>query len=160
MRIGEIAAATGIDVETVRYYEKAGLLSPPERRSNGYRVYGPAQLEQLAFIRHCRSLDVTIADIRRLLTLIDRPASKCREADDLIDTQLQRVRARLESLAAMEKQLVSLRARCKTPKSLGRYARQCGILAELVQAARGEACVCHGIEATKGLKTRFASGPQ
>ena len=140
MRIGEIAAATGVDVETVRYYEKAGLLTPPKRSPNGYRAYGPAQLERLAFIRHCRSLDVTIADIQRLLSLIDRPVSKCRDVNDLVDTQLQRVRVRLESLMALEKQLVSLRARCKRPRS----SRQCGILAELVQAAHGEACVCHG----------------
>lgn len=130
MRIGEIAAATGVDVETVRYYEKAGLLLPPKRSPNGYRVYGPAHVERLAFIRHCRSLDVTIADIQRLLTLIDRPAARCHAANDLIDTQLQRVRARLESLAALEKQLVSLRARCKTPES----SRRCGILAELVSS--------------------------
>lgn len=143
MRIGEIAAATGVEVETVRYYEKAGLLLPPRRRANGYRAYGPQQLERLAFIRHCRSLDVTIADIQRLLALIDRPASKCHEADALIDTQLQRVRARLESLMTLEKQLVSLRARCKKPKS----ARRCGILAELVQAAQDEACVSDGSRA-------------
>lgn len=143
MRIGEIATATGVEVETVRYYEKAGLLLPPKRSPNGYRAYGPSQLERLAFIRHCRSLDVTIADTQRLLALIDRPASRCNEADALIETQLQRVRARLESLMALEKQLVSLRARCKTPKS----SRQCGILTELVQAAHGEACVCHGIKA-------------
>ena len=81
MRIGEVASATGVDVETVRYYEKAGLLPPPRRRSNGYRLYGPAQIQRLAFIRHCRSLDVTIADIQRLLAPIDRPASTCHEAD-------------------------------------------------------------------------------
>jgi len=137
MRIGEVAGATGLDVETVRYYEKAGLLPPPRRHANGYRSYGPAQIERLAFIRHCRSLDVTIADIQRLLALIDRPASTCHEADALVDTQLQRVRARLESLMTLEKQLVSLRARCKTPRS----ARRCGILAELVEAARSEAGV-------------------
>ena len=137
MRIGEVASATGLDVETVRYYEKAGLLPPPRRRANGYRSYGPAQIERLAFIRHCRSLDVTIADIQRLLALIDRPASMCHEADALVDTQLQRVRARLESLMTLEKQLVSLRSRCKTPRS----ARRCGILAELVEAARLEADV-------------------
>ena len=144
MRIGQIATATGVDVETVRYYEKAGLLPPPRRRANGYRAYGPAQIERLAFIRHCRSLDVTIADIQRLLALIDHPASKCHEADALIDTQLQRVRARLESLTTLEKQLVSLRARCKTPRS----SRRCGILAELVEAARGEGNVCNASKAT------------
>ena len=139
MRIGEIAAATGVEVETVRYYEKTGLLPPPKRRRNGYRSYGPAHVERLAFIRHCRSLDVSLADIKRLLSLIDRPVSKCDDADALIDNQLERVRARLDSLLALEKQLVALRAGCTAPRS----AKQCGILAELVHAAHREACACH-----------------
>ena len=142
LRIGDMAAATGVDVETVRYYEKAGLLPAPKRTPNGYRAYGVAHVERLAFIRHCRSLDVSLADVRRLLALIDRPASKCDDADALIDTQLERVRARVESLVALEKQLVSLRARCKAPRS----AKQCGILTELVQAAQGEACACDGFK--------------
>ncbi len=139
MRIGEIAGVTGVDVETVRYYEKAGLLPSPKRSRNGYRAYGAEHVERLAFIRHCRSLDVSLADIRRLLALLDSPTSNCDDADTLIDMQLERVRARIESLAALEKQLVSLRGRCKGPRS----AQHCGILAELVHAAHGEACACH-----------------
>lgn len=54
MRIGELAHTTGVDVETIRYYEKAGLLPPPVRAPNGYRLYGRPQLERLVFIRHCR----------------------------------------------------------------------------------------------------------
>jgi len=139
MRIGEVAATTGVDVETVRYYEKAGLFAPPKRSRNGYRAYGAEHVERLAFIRHCRSLDVSLADIRRLLALIDSPPARCDDADTLIDTQLERVRARIESLAALEKQLVSLRGLCKGPRS----TQHCGILAELVHAAHGEACACH-----------------
>lgn len=154
MRIGEIAAATGVDIETVRFYERAGLLPSPERSSNGYRAYDTAHLERLAFIRHCRSLDIALADIRRLLELLDRPASQCGDANELVDAQLQRVRARLVSLKALERQLVSLRASCAAPKS----AAQCGILAELAHAAHGEACACH--PSAHGGKTRGYSPVQ
>ena len=151
MRIGEIAAATGVDVETVRFYEKEGLLPPPQRRANGYRAYGASHLERLAFIRHCRSLDMALADIGRLLELLDRPASECGDVNELVDAQLGRVRARLASLKALEKQLESLRASCAVPRS----AAQCGILAELVHAAHGEACACHPAE--QGGKVRGRS---
>lgn len=135
MRIGDIAAATGVDVETVRFYERKGLLPPPERSPNGYRAYGMPHLERLAFIRHCRSLDIALADVRRLLELVDRPANECGDVNTLVDLQLERVRARLASLQALERQLVALRVNCSGPQA----AAQCGILAELVHAAQGEA---------------------
>lgn len=153
MRIGQIAAATGVEVETVRYYEKEGLLPAPQRRPNGYRAYGAAHLERLAFIRHCRSLDIALADIRRLLALLDRPAAECGDADELVDAQLARVRARLASLQALERQLVSLRASCGTPTASDR----CGILVELVHAAHGEACACHPAGSDK--RTRSGADP-
>ena len=69
MRIGDLARRTGVDVQTVRYYEREGLLSVPARTPAGYRAYGPQDLERLYFVRHCRSLDMPLADIRRLLSL-------------------------------------------------------------------------------------------
>ena len=139
MRIGEIAAATGFEVETVRFYEKEGLVPPPARQANGYRAYGRSHLERLSFVRHCRSLDMSLADIRRLLVLMDLPAAECGDVDALVEHQLERVRARLVSLQALERQLAALRARCKTTRSTAK----CGILKELVHAAHGEACACH-----------------
>lgn len=139
MRIGELGQATGVDIETIRYYEKAGLLPPPERLPNGYRDYGPAHLERLAFIRHCRALDMSLAEIKRLLDFVARPEADCGDINRLIDEQLERVRARLTSMRALEKQLSALRARCET----GHVAAECGILHELVAAAHGEACACH-----------------
>lgn len=136
MRIGELATATGVDVETIRYYEKVGLLSNPARSSNGYRAYGNEHLERLAFIRHCRALDIPLAEIQRLLTFVAHPQLDCGEIDELIDTQLLKVRARLTSLQALEQQLVALRSRCETRHLAG----ECGILHELVAAAHGEAC--------------------
>ena len=67
MRIGEIAAQAGCDVQTVRYYEREGLLNAPEREPSGYRCYAQVHLDALRFIRHCRSLDVSLPEVRRLL---------------------------------------------------------------------------------------------
>ncbi len=139
MRIGELAKATGVDVETIRYYEKAQLLSAPTRSDNGYRAYTQTHLERLAFIRHCRALDIPLADVQRLLSFVDRPQTDCGEIDLLIETQLAKVRARLASMQALERQLMALRGQCSAPHA----ASECGILHDLVAAAHGEACACH-----------------
>ncbi len=102
MRIGELAELTGVDVETIRYYEKSGLLSSPTRAANGYRIYGAAQLERLAFVRHCRALDMPLAEVSRLLDFLDHPVSSCGDVNVLVDSQLARVRARLKSMRALE----------------------------------------------------------
>lgn len=140
MRIGELATATGVDVETIRYYEREGLLKPPARQANSYRVYGRAHLERLSFIRHCRALDIPLADIRQLINFLDQPGGDCGDIDRLIEAQLVRVQARLQSMRALERQLVELRKRCDSHHSM----TECGILHELVAAAHGEACACHG----------------
>ena len=69
MRIGELARQAGVDVQTVRYYEREGLLEAPARTGSGYRAYGPQHLERLNFVRHCRSLDMPLAEIKRLIDL-------------------------------------------------------------------------------------------
>lgn len=142
MRIGELGQAAGVDGETIRYYERTGLLLPPSRQPNGYRDYGPDHLERLAFIRHCRALDMPLAEVKRLLDFVAHPEADCGDINRLIDAQLGRVRARLKSMHALEKQLVALRARCEA----GHIAAECGILHELVAAAHGEACACHAAQ--------------
>ena len=134
MRISELGKAVGVDVETIRYYEKIGLLPPPTRRSNGYRDYGPAHVESLAFIRHCRALDIPLAEVKRLLEFVAHPENDCRDIDRLIDAQLARVRTRLQSMQALEQQLSALRGRCDASHLAG----DCGILHELVAVAHKE----------------------
>lgn len=149
MQIKHLAAATGVDTETIRFYEKQGLLPAPARLDNGYRDYAAAHLERLSFIRHCRALDMPLADVQRLLSFVDDPARHCADVNELVDAQLGRVRARLASMLALEKQLVQLRSRCGVPNAQGADGADqadsaaCGILAELVSAAHGEACACH-----------------
>jgi Cd(II)/Pb(II)-responsive transcriptional regulator len=139
MRIGELAAATGVEIDTIRYYEKEGLLPLAARQDNGYRSYTPAHLERLAFIRHCRALDIPLVEVARLVGFIEHPVDDCGDINHLIDEQLSKVRARLKSMRALEKQLSKLRAQCDADHT----GRDCGILHELVAAAHGEACACH-----------------
>jgi Cd(II)/Pb(II)-responsive transcriptional regulator len=139
MRIKELSQATGVDAETIRFYEKQGLLLPPARSDNGYRDYSDSDLERLAFVRHCRALDMPLADVHRLLSFLDHPEPHGLDVDRLVDEQLGRVRARLKSMRALERQLVQLRSRCEGEHKGG----GCGILRELVAAAHGEACACH-----------------
>jgi DNA-binding transcriptional MerR regulator len=139
MQIKELAQSTGVDVETIRYYEKQGLLSAPPRRENGYRNYEARHLERLSFIRHCRALDMPLADVARLLGFLDDPVSNCADVDVLVAEQLARTRARLKSMRALEKQLLQLQARCASKHE----GEACAILGDLVAAAHGEACACH-----------------
>lgn len=139
MKISELGRAAGVDVETIRYYEKAGLLPPPAREANGYRHYAQAHLQRLAFVRHCRALDMPLADVRSLLDVVDGQPGAGSTAETLVAAQLKRVRARLASLRALERQLVQLRQRCDADHA----QHPCGILDELVAAAHGEACACH-----------------
>ena len=139
MQIGEIAARSGCSADTIRYYERVRLLPAPDRGANNYRRYEPAHLERLAFIRHCRSLDMSLEDIRRMLSMSRNPAVSCDSVDALIEARLQRVRAQREALDQLERQLGQLRARCQK----GHHVADCGILRELVRAAHREACACH-----------------
>eukprot|EP01031_Cornospumella_fuschlensis_P050385 gene50385-61643_t len=85
MKIGERARLTDGPVETIRYYEREGLLPEPSRSEGNYRQYTQAHVERLAFIRHCRSLDMTQQEIRELLRLRDSPEADCTAANRLID---------------------------------------------------------------------------
>lgn len=139
MRIGELAELAGVDVQTVRYYERERLLETPGRTASGYRRYGPGDLERLNFIRHCRSLDMALADVRRLLALAGDSAVSCEEVNALVHAHLERVRAKRAALDALEKQLMALDSQCAS----GHRVADCGILQELIHAAHGEACACH-----------------
>lgn len=112
MKIGELAKLTECPVETIRYYEKEGLLPEPARTEGNYRDYTQQHVERLTFIRNCRSLDMTQEEIRNLLTLRDSPQDQCQSVNALIDEHIEHVRHRIASLQALQVQLVDLRQRC------------------------------------------------
>ena len=138
MKIGELAARAGCDVQTVRFYEREGLLAEPERESSGYRRYAVRHLQRLQFIRHCRSLDIPLPDVRELLEFAAAPDQSCHQVNALLDDQIDRVRQRLKALRVLEKQLVALRARCD-----GDPSHSCAILESFMTAAEQHTCACH-----------------
>lgn len=139
MRIGELAKQTGCDVETIRYYEKTGLLPEPGRNDAGYRLYEPQHQERLQFIRHCRSLQMSLSDIRVLLDFRSRPSAECREVNELLDHHIELIQVRMEVLQSLEQQLMRLRQQCEDSHSV----EECGILQNLNDAAVNNDCACH-----------------
>ena len=132
MKIGELAKATGAQVETIRYYEREGLLPETTRTEGNYRIYGEAHAERLSFIRHCRSLDMTLDEIRVLLRFKDAPNENCGEVNTLLDEHIGHVAERIRELRQLERQLKGLRELCQDTQDAG----HCGILTELTQSAR------------------------
>lgn len=124
MRIGQLAVAASCQVETIRYYERERLLPPPLRSGGNYRLYDGAHLDRLAFIRHCRSMDMPLADVRRLLHFRDAPDENCSEVNRILDTQISRIGERMAQLQALESHMLALRSHCNQNLA----ARDCGIL--------------------------------
>ncbi|MCF8198023.1 MAG: Cd(II)/Pb(II)-responsive transcriptional regulator [Sulfuritalea sp.] len=124
MKIGEIAQAAACPVETIRYYEREGLLPPTVRSSGNYRIYSAIHFERLNFIRRCRSLDMSLGEIRSLFQLRDSETPDCRAIDDLVNTHLLHVENRMRELRALKKQLRELLDACASPGQMA----ACGVL--------------------------------
>ncbi|WP_329605275.1 Cd(II)/Pb(II)-responsive transcriptional regulator [Undibacterium fentianense] len=127
LKIGELAKRSGCQVETIRFYEKEGLLPPAVRSQGNYRLYSEMHAERLQFIRHCRSLDMTLHEIRQLLQYKDAPQETCVEVNYLLDKHIEHVAHRITELLQLQKQLTHLRSLCDNP-TLG---KNCGILHNL-----------------------------
>ena len=124
MKIGQLASATDTPVETIRYYEREGLLPAAPRTASNYRDYDATHVERLSFIRHCRSLDMALDEIRTLLRFRDAPDGDCAGVNTLLDAHIGHVAQRIAVLRALEQQLHALRAQCPVPEASG----DCGIL--------------------------------
>lgn len=111
-QIGEAAKRSGVSAANIRFYEKEKLLSPQGRGDNSYRLYSEGALHQLRFIRLCRAMDMSLDEVRTLLSLDLSNKSDCAAARDALDGHLGHVRARLAELRALEKDLKTLRNRC------------------------------------------------
>ena len=124
MKISELAAAAGCDVQTIRYYEREELLSEPARTESGYRDYGREHLARLQFIRHCRALDIPLAEVRQLLDYARSPRESCAATNELLDDHIERVTERIRGLQHLKRELVALRACCD-----GSRDQPCAIIA-------------------------------
>lgn len=127
MKISQLAKQASCRVQTIRFYEHEGLLPAPARTASNYRLYTTAHVERLRFIRHCRSLDMTLEEIRQLLKLRDSPRESCADVNALLDEHIAHVARRIDELGALETHLKDLRRLCGT----ARRAQNCAILKEL-----------------------------
>lgn len=127
MRIGELARRTETLVETIRFYEQAGVLAPPPRTTSGYRSYGPADLQRLTFVRRCRDLGFSLDEVRGLLQLADQSDGSCASVCEIAATHLEDVRQKLSRLRRLERSLAQLKNSCG-----GGRIRECRILESLM----------------------------
>jgi MerR family mercuric resistance operon transcriptional regulator len=112
MPIGELSRITGVHIETIRYYEKIGMLPSPPRSKSGRRVYGSSQTQTLAFIRRARELGFGIDDIRALLALAEPEHVSCAQVREIAAAHLGGVRAKIADLKRLVKILSQTIARC------------------------------------------------
>ena len=115
--IGVLARRTGCNIETIRYYEKAGMIPHPARSEGGHRLYGIGHLKRLAFVMKARVLGFTLAEVKALLRLVDEQDRPCAEARELAVVHLRDVRGKLADLRAMESVLKEMVASCNKEQS-------------------------------------------
>jgi MerR family mercuric resistance operon transcriptional regulator len=113
LTIGQLAKQAGVGVETIRFYEREGLLSEPERRPSGYRQYPHEVVRRVRFIRHAKELGFTLKEIQELLELRVDPQSSCADVRRRASDKIADIEGRIASLERMRKALESLARKCR-----------------------------------------------
>ena len=130
MTIGKLAQSAGVGVETIRFYERKGLLEEPSRGESGYRQYPPGTLTRLHFIRQAKELGFTLPEIQELLSLRARPGASCAEVQELIQAKIDHIEEKIRSLGRMKRALDAMAGICL---SGALPTRECPILDALEQ---------------------------
>jgi Hg(II)-responsive transcriptional regulator len=127
LRIGELASQGSVNLETIRYYEREGLMRPPQRTSSGHRAYAPGDVLRLRFIKRSQALGFTLTEIKELLGLKVTPNKPCIDVVRQIESKALEVKAKIAHLRAIERALDKMKASCE-----GRCAMsECPILESL-----------------------------
>ena len=130
--IGELSRRTGVNIETIRYFERVGVLATPPRTSGGRRVYGTGHVRALGFVRRARELGFAPAEVRAILSLGGSAQASCSEVREIAAHHLERVRAKMEDLAQLESLLAATIDRCE-----GDGAASCAVIDLLDQPSSG-----------------------
>lgn len=110
--IGKLARHSGVNIETIRYYERIGMLPAPPRSAGGHRLYDEDHLKRLSFVRRCRQLGFSLDEVRALLSLVDGGDYSCDDVRRMALHQLDAVRRRIKDLRIMERTLDEMAGRC------------------------------------------------
>jgi MerR family transcriptional regulator, mercuric resistance operon regulatory protein len=128
--IGQLSRKTGVNIETIRYFEKVGLIGSPPRTEGGHRIYGDDHFRALGFIRRARELGFTPEEVRGILNLGGPADACCDDVREIASKHLQTVRNKMADLARLEKLLASTIDRCS-----GDHAPQCAVIAMIEEEA-------------------------
>lgn len=131
LMIGDLAAATGTKVNTIRFYEEIGLMPKAVRTHSGRRTYGREELLRLAFIRRGRAMGFSVDEVRSLMQLSDQPERECEEAANIARRHLLEVEERITSLKRLRTELKGLVTACR-----GGAAANCQIIEAIAVEAR------------------------
>lgn len=118
-KIGTLSKKTGCQIETIRYYERIGLMPNPDRTERGHRVYGSEHEKRLSFIRRARGLDFSLDEIRYLLQAAEADNPSCADVEKFAGKHLSLIQAKIKDLRAMEKIMKSLLNECQGNRTLG-----------------------------------------
>jgi Hg(II)-responsive transcriptional regulator len=135
MTIGELARSVGVGVETIRFYERKGMIEEPPRRPSGYRQYDPEVIRRLRFIRRTKELGFSLAEIRELLELRAGSHTACEDIRDQLEEKIVDVQSKIADLQHMRRALKEFSQTCEAQDPHG----ECPILAALEHTAEGSA---------------------
>ncbi len=129
LSIGELSKQSDVNIETIRYYEKIGVMPAPGRSVGGYRIYGPDHLKRLSFVRRGRQLGFSLDEIRGLLRLVDGHAHTCAEVQALTLNHLAEIRRKIADLKRLQRVMAEMAAQCS-----GEQAPECAVIDALFDA--------------------------
>lgn len=129
LSIGELSKQSGVNIETIRYYEKIGVMPAPDRSASGYRLYGADHLKRLSFVRRSRQLGFSLDEIRSLLHLVDGHAYTCAQVRELTLDHVAEIRRKIADLKRLKRVMEEMAAQCS-----GQRAPECAIVDALFDA--------------------------
>jgi MerR family mercuric resistance operon transcriptional regulator len=127
--IGNLSKQSGVNIETIRYYEKIGVMPAPGRNAGGFRIYEPDHLKRLSFVRRGRQLGFSLDEIRSLLRLVDGHGYTCAEVHALMLSHLAEIRRKIRDLRRLQRAMAEMAARCS-----GESVPECPIVDALFDA--------------------------
>lgn len=116
--IGELAEQCGINKETIRYYERMGIISEPSRTNSGYRMYPSEAVDRIRFIKRMQELGFSLSEIHKLLGVVDKDDERCKHMYDFVTKKIDEVRKKVKDLKRIEHMLINLQDCCPDEKSL------------------------------------------
>ncbi len=133
MTIGKLAKIVGVNIETIRYYERLKLLTPTARRPSGYRLYGDENLRRLRFIKNAQTLGFTLHEVQELLSLRVSTTARCGHVRQKAQAKLNQVKEKIRNLQALDRTLLHLVRACRA----GQTTDHCPILQSFEKERRG-----------------------